>query len=107
MLRVLLLLVLVPLAAQDLQVVHLSTEDAAVLASLGQAKAQADANWRYAEKYLRRKYLTEPGVAEAGKAKVEVENPKPGWDYGVVFSQDYSVMVARTKPCEAVNSEAQ
>ena len=107
MLRFLLLLFLVPLAAQDLQVVHLSAEDSAILASLAQAKASADANWRYAEKYLRRKYLTEPGVAEAGKKKVEVANPKPGWDNGVVFSQDYTVMAARPKPCEAVDATVQ
>jgi hypothetical protein len=98
--RLLLLLLLIPLAAQDVRVIHLSPADAKILAQIGNAKLQADENWRQAEKYVRWKYAAEPGIAQAGDAQVDVKNPRNGWEYGVQFSQDFSVIVPKPKPCE-------
>jgi hypothetical protein len=98
--RLLLLLFLLPLGAQDLLIIHLSDEDARILQSLAEQKRIADFNWANAQKYLKWKYATEPGLAEAGNVKIEVRNPKHGFEYGIDFSQDYTTLAAKPKPCE-------
>lgn len=97
--RLLLLLFLLPLSAQELRIIHLSDEDARILRSLAEQKRIADANWANAERYLKKKYTTEPGIAESGEIKLDVQNPRRGWEWGIEFSQDYTAIVAKPKPC--------
>ena len=96
---------LLPLAAQDVRVIRLSESDAKTLAVVAEQKRLADANWLNAEKYLRNKYATVAGVAKAGAAQVEVQNPVKDWEWGVEFSDDYALMIAKRKPCEVVEPQ--
>jgi hypothetical protein len=101
--RLIFLLFLVPLLAQDLRVIHLSRAEATALQALAKAKLEAEENWDQAQRFIRRKYLIEQGVAESGDVKTDAPSIKPGWESGFLFSQDYSVIAPKTKPCESEN----
>ena len=100
MTRFLLLLALIPLCAQDLPVIHFTPKEAEQLREIRRNKEFWDARWSQAEAYIRHRYTTEPGVAQAGETKVEVESFKSPWQHGVLFSRDYEVAVPKPEPPE-------
>jgi hypothetical protein len=64
-----LLLLALCLSAQDLQVVHLSDEDARYLRAAYERKMAADREWLDAKRYAFEKYVTLPGLARSRRTK--------------------------------------
>jgi hypothetical protein len=84
--------------AQDLPVIHVPAESARVLREAYQRKIEADRAYAALERQAVILYATRPGQASSGQQAVVTNDPLPGWEWGVSFSEDFSVMVARPKP---------
>lgn len=84
--------------AQDLPVIHVPAESARVLREAYQRKIEADRAYANLERQAVILYATRPGQASSGQQAVVTNDPLPGWEWGVSFSEDFSVMVARPKP---------
>lgn len=95
-----------PLVGQDMRVIALAPEDAAAMREIYARKAEADREWRAAVESVRVKYTTTPGVATAGNVSIPVRNPLPGWAWGIRFSQDLAVIVAKPAPKEKKEESA-
>ncbi|HUE01593.1 MAG TPA: hypothetical protein VMR62_18620 [Bryobacteraceae bacterium] len=95
------MLILLPLRAQDIHVLHFSPEESQALREIHRQKEYWNARWAEAEQYIRRRYISEPGTAEAGNVKLPVESVPSMWQFGIAYSDDFEVAVPKPKPCEA------
>lgn len=102
--RLLLLLIAsLPLAAQDLPVIHFTPQEAALLRHIAKSKAYWEKRWQEAETFILDKYTKEPGEASAGSVSLGVDSNKSPWQYGLLFSQDYEVAAPKPAPKESCN----
>jgi hypothetical protein len=95
--------------SQDSPFIVLDSADAEGVTLAAKQKREADLHWRAVERFVRDKYTTATGHAEAGDKSLEVKSTRKGWEGGFDFavncleySQDCNIIVARPKAgCEA------
>jgi hypothetical protein len=86
--------------AQDVKTIQLELADAATLQQLLGQQHDIDFRLNQLKQRLYLQYGTVITYAVSGTTKLPVYNPKPGWEYGALFSEDSKTMIARPKPVE-------